>query len=550
MIIILYPFVLQFRWFFILSVFLTLKNAIFLSFSAYLGVIDWPNAFACNICSTNEDFWNLFATVLRKGIELFVPKRSIRVNSFCNVFPKPLRKKQAMRRKLWRKLKKSPTQANRIAYQRSSVSCKLAIQQFFVERESAVLNSGRPNAFYDYVRTNMKVKRRIDFFKQPDGSLVEEPVEQAKMFNEFFVSVHTSDDGVIPTFDVPSLVSRTSDVCFSPAVVLSALKRVKSICSAGIDGFPNILYKKLAVGLAFPLSKIFEKSFLTGSVPNEWKVSIVTPIFKNGSPLSVSNYRPVSLTCVACRVMERIILDELLRNFLCQNLLIEDQHGFLPHLSTVTNLLRVFQSVSFNFSKKFRTDIVYIDFAKAFDKVSHPKLMRKLHAYGVSGSLFSWIESFIFERVQRVKVCNSFSTDLSVRSGVPQGSVLGPFLFLIYVNDIFSCVVPPVKPAFYEDDLKLFVYVHSDSDIQCLNESLNLLYEWSVKWQLPISRDKCFCLTICREKPLLAYILCNTALKQVELCKDLGVSIDSCLSFKQHYQNIVAEANQIMFLLF
>ena len=252
------------------------------------------------------------------------------------------------------------------------------------------------------------------------------------------------------------------------------------------------------------------KFFDSSSLPSSWLTSTVITLFKKGNRNSVSNYRPISLTSSCCKVMS-IIHDSLsLSHYLLSNNLLTDcQHGFIKFRSTLTNLLSCLRHWLSSLDSGRSTEVIYIDFAKAFDSVSHPKLLDKLKSYNILGKLFDWISAWLTGRTQSLKIHNFISSFKSVLSGILQGSVLGPLLFLLCINDLCDSISPDVHPTFFADDLKLStdempipseflsVYVYSP----LLQNSLNyLLLSWSELWQLTISVPKCSILSISNSK--------------------------------------------------
>ena len=262
-------------------------------------------------------------------------------------------------------------------------------------------------------------------------------------------------------------------------------------------------------------------SLQNGQVPNDWKEANIAPIFKKGDKHSRSNYRPVSLTCIIAKCMEHILVSNMMKHLELNNILHPLQHGFLKNYSCETQLLSLFQDLASNPSQ---IDMIIMDFSKAFDKVPHRRLNFKLDWYGIRGNTREWILDFLSGRYQRVVLEGASSDSEPVVSGVPQGTVLGPVLFLLYINDL-------------PDD-----YFAKD---------LNKIAEWEFIWQMQFNIDKCFILRVGRPKHKLVhvYTVHNPNVSETNSAKYLGLTITSDLQWNQHIKNITNKANSILGLL-
>ena len=226
------------------------------------------------------------------------------------------------------------------------------------------------------------------------------------------------------------------NITITTNTVLEKLKKLRVDKSPGPDQIHPRVIKEAASELAPALAVIFNKSVSSGQVPCQWRNSIITPIHKKGPKTDPANYRPISLTSVVCKILERIIVDEITCHLKNNTLSCEQQHGFTHGKSTVTNLIVALDQWTETLSHNLPVDVLFLDYAKAFDTVPHSRLITQLKSFGIDGSLLRWITSFLSDRRQRVKVDNARPEWQPVLSGVPQGSVLGPLLFTLFVWDI------------------------------------------------------------------------------------------------------------------
>ena len=385
-----------------------------------------------------------------------------------------------------------------------------------------------------------------------DGNLITTDTDKAALLNSYFCSVFTADDGIINScaLPAPAEVSPVDPPFFTASLVQKLIGHLQTGSTSGPDGLPAIFYKNTVDSISYPLSILCNLSLQTADIPSVWKLASVTPIFKQGSPSDPSNYRPISLTCIASKLIEAGIKQHLLAHMKNSGLLSNAQHGFMARKSTTTNLLECCSDWNLALRSHKAVDVIYLDFAKAFDSVVHSKLVAKLNSYGINNMIVKWIESFLTGRFQYVRVGFSMSGICPVVSGVPQGSVLGPILFIIYVNDIsqlWSSRTVSIK--LFADDTKLYTVLQDDSVFSTdLQSCLDAIIEWSAIWQLKLAPTKC---TVMRIKShssrsftcAPSYHIGSVSLPVITNCSDLGVSYDASLSFSSHISKIVAKAS-------
>ncbi|KAF2361031.1 Reverse transcriptase domain [Trinorchestia longiramus] len=262
-----------------------------------------------------------------------------------------------------------------------------------------------------------------------------------------------------------------SDGVFTVEEVEEQLSILNPYKLTGPDGLGPRILKETAEVISEPLTNISNRSLETGIVPDDWKLVNVTPIFKKGNKQIPNNYRPISLTSVISKTIERLLKVRITKHLNDQNLINDTQHGFREKRSCLTNLLDFFGEVNRIYDSTKAVDLVYLNFQKAFDKVPHERLMAKVDAHGIRGNYSRWIRNWLTGRTQRVVIHDETSDPALVTSGVPQGSVLGPLLFIIFINDLDVGIISKINK--FADDTKLCHRAFTERDRATIQSDLN-----------------------------------------------------------------------------
>ena len=501
--------------------------------------------------------WPRFRDVLAKLCNEYIPKKNVRCqfqppwyDSDCD---KVLRDKEK-----WRKKAKEPgneSALKKFRQLRSDFKCimndkmRLSVED---DSDSALISK----KFWKHVKLKSKSTRIPETVRYGDR-FRNKPVEQASLFNEYFYQQFSEASSYDIDVDMGAGPNNTfMDIRFHVLDVFFILKGINPGKAAGPDGIHGIVLKNCANSLSKPLTMIFNTSFVTGCLPEEWKLASVVPVHKKGDKGSVENYRPISLTCLAMKVFERCIRKELFAA--CEGLIDAGQHGFVSGKSCTTQMVPFTDNLALALNNRSRSDIVYFDFAKAFDSVSHDLILRKLkNLFCIDGLMLRFIKSYLQGRRQQVIIGGAVSSTLPVQSGVPQGSILGPLLFVLFINDMFSCISEGTNIALYADDTKIWRVIDSFEDHFILQGDIDKLYAWSIGNKMTFHPSKTKVLSVTMQRNVFDilpfnifwYKLNEVMIDYVSSHTDLGVVITNRLLWGEHCNQLVSKASSKLGLL-
>ena len=412
--------------------------------------------------------------------------------------------------------------------------CQIGVKK----TESMVCESGNATSFYKYTNKKMKLKSIIPPLQTEDQGLITDNDCKAETLNNYFQSVYILDDGKplhLPQRVTPEKMFHTPYI--SVQKVSDIIKNMPTKTSKTPEEIPAIVVKKCCGSISKFLSLFFNLSINTAQIPWQWKFSIITPVHKKGSKNLANNYRPIALTSVICRILEKIISLDIIEHLNLHNLISKNQHGFLPRRSSSTQLLEALNDWLNSCNNKQSVNVVYTDLSKAFDKVSHPKLMEVIKSYGICGNTYNWLQTYLTNRLQSVVLKEYISESLPVTSGVPQGSVIGPLLFLMYIDDISKVCSEKSIVSLFADDAK----IHS-SDAADLQESLDHMSHFFRSRQVDLAHEECKLLVVGKPDEHVSFNFEGTSIMHTNSIKDLGIWISHDLKWKTHVNKISSNA--------
>ncbi|XP_075158149.1 uncharacterized protein LOC142231426 [Haematobia irritans] len=462
-----------------------------------IGDINWSHIFHNRNLS---ECYDKFKSILNDLIESYVPRMKAKVYKLP-WYTSGLKALKNKRNKLYKRYNANKNTANRELYINSlrefNFLNKFLYKQYMLNIENGIKED--PKAFWRYVNSK-RIHSDYPSVMFLDSKVSTSTMQAVNLFADFFSSNFVSSD-----------LLYNSQVNYNAAVGFSSLDISRNDIQFGIsklkpsyrvdsDGFCGFFLKNCASSLVEPLLMLFRMSLEEGIFHDSWKLASITPIFKSGAKDNISNYRPISKLC---------------------------NHGFVRGRSTTTNLTLFSHYCISNFERGYQVDTIYTDLSKAFDKVSIRILIQKLAALGFHSLFLQWIKSYLLDRNYFVNIDDCYSYMYVATSGIPQGSILGPLLFVLFINDVPSCLKWS-KILLYADDLKLYMRISSISDIRRLQEDLNSLADWCSSNFLTINVGKCRKISFykCKNPVFYDYKLNGYSIERVEEVKDLGVIFD------------------------
>ena len=510
-----------------------------------LESIDW-DTLTENKSAT--EIYNIMTRLTLQISEKYVPKRKTKIKTKFN----------RERRNIWSKLKRANdniTNNKRVIHNRNLVqTLEMQLTQSYInemeDREQDAIRKIKedPKYFYKYTNKHMKTKSTIGPLRNQENILTDDDQEMSNILKERFQSVFSKPKFKFDTNRFYSTDNPAFTVDFDEDDIISAINEMPNNTSSGPDTWPAILLKKCKSQLSKPLKIMWKLSLKTGEIPNELLKAYITPIYKKGDKCTAANYRPISLTSLIIKIIERIIRKCIIKYLEAGGKLNNIQHAFRVGRSCLSQLLNHFDNILYTIELGYQYDVVYTDFASAFDKCDFAVICEKLNAIGINHDVGMWIHNFLTQRTFSVVVNRTKSSKAKVESSVPQGTVLAPLLFLILINDI-DHNIDQCDISTFADDAKIAKEIRVPQDRDSLQEGVNKLGDWSDENNMTFNNNKFQMISYSQSGTHTPSVYTYHSKDGVEIeeeteIKDLGVLMNKDMTFSSQIQKAVTKAKQ------
>ncbi len=516
------------------------RKADYSAISVLLNGFEWSRALSLGV----DSFWDEFKRFIFDSVMPLVPSFRSSESSRCKWFDSRCRSVRRHKLSLWKKYVFCPNRRSWTRFQQARNYAHSVYRSKRLTYENNLCSNMGKNskAFWSYVRSPGSAPEVRSLRKNDE--CVYDPAVIAECFQTFFLSVFNPESPVSPSVNGKSLLNE-----FTPVTVHEIESVLNSLPKGKAPG-PDLLKNELFCGCAREFSLIlcpfFNLCLRESAFPLEWKSVIVNPIFKSGAKNDVVNFRPITLSSVVLKIFEKCVYKRLLTFLNSVNAIPDCQFGFRTNRSVQDQLLLTVDAISKGLNARKNVVCVYFDFQKAFDKLPTALLIEKLRLVGLSGSALELIKFYLSNRKQVVKVGSSLSSPGMITSGVPQGSVLGPLLFLVFVREIPSLVSPDTVVLQFADDLKFLRVMNSENDLTVIENDIRSVLKWSEIHCMPLNRDKCKIVEFGKGDMNAMKITSLpefSFFKTVSSERDLGVNFDSNLKFDSHIKSVICKAN-------
>ena len=512
--------------------FLNFFKANYTAINSYLVNVNWDTIFSN---STNiDELYNKFLTFIHSIINRFVPITTVKSKQAS--LPPHIQKLIEYRKKLWLN---SHHPSVLVKFEKATSDLNHEIARYHKNLEKKFLSSS-PNAIHKYVCKNLKPNYSSLPPLNLGNKIITNTVQKADAFADYFSSIFSNARPAEPLPSIENDLRFEYNLYFLPNFrVFESLNALPPHNNTSPDGIPNIFLKKCAVSLAHPIGCILRRSFFAGQVPNIWRKSYIIPILKKGDSSLIHNYRPISITCSLAKVAESFVNKELSSFLNSINYIPQSQHGFQHSKSVTTSLLETVDDWTLALDQKKFIDCIFFDIKKAFDTINLNRLFAKLDNVGITGEMFSWLKSFLSNRVFSTKIGSTFSTNnFTSNCGLPQGTVLAPSLFNLFIADLaHNWKNTDVNLKFFADDLKAYIIYNSSEmhKIVSLQSFINFFISWCNINGLEIADQKCYVLHLGAKNPKSSYTInCHQITPVTDHIRDLGLIVTPNLKWITH----------------
>ena len=541
----------------------SLKNFDLEAFLHDTAAVSWGKI---NTFPTLEMAWSFFKSTFGQIINKHAPLIKLRIKDrFSPWFSRDLAALIRQKNALWRKARSSQSPADWLAFRQCRNKCTQAVRKakvtHFLDKFASCGSDAKK-----FWKTVKSMENKLHSPHLPnamtfDNIVVTDKSHMASLFNQHFVnSAHVFSarpSTAAPSLSLSPTTPSSGTFSFRPITtseVLENLTKLDSNKSAGSDGLDPMFLKAAAPVIAVPITRLFNMSLELSTFPLDWKSALVFPLFKGGSSSDPNCYRPISILPCLAKVLEKLVHKQLSQFLTSNNILSNLQSGFRPGHGCITATLKVLDDIISSLDSKQTCIAAFIDLSKAFDSVIHPILLQRLSSIGLSPHSCNWFASYLNNRVQQVKSENIKSAPLTISKGVPQGSILGPTLFSIYINDI-TRNAGNSKIHLYADDTILYSEGPSlHSAAATLQHSLTSVEQHFHSLHLLLNTKKTKCIIFNRKHTPthVPKILCadGSELEFVSSYKYLGLWLDSSLSFTTHIKHLQSKVKARLSFLY